>query len=79
MLFLNCDMKLFTFTCMNSVPKSASVVTPPVNTRLIKRGGLSFISLTVTVTLRSVSSLGSKMLWLAGEWMQSSLALTSNV
>jgi len=67
-----------TFICINSVPKSASVVTPPVNTVFKNSGAWSFISLTNTITLRKLSSSWLK-LWLGdGECKQSSLAFTTS-
>lgn len=67
-----------TRTCINSVPKSASVVTPPVNTSLTNWGALSLISFTNTMTLSIVLSLWSKRLLLTrGGLTQSSLAWTT--
>lgn len=63
-----------TFTCMNWVPKSASVVTPPVKTLLTNFGALSLMSVTCTITFKRVSSEALKMFWLAGVALQFSVA-----
>lgn len=58
------------------MPKSASVVTPPVNILLANFGGLSLTSITSIMTFNVVSFVSSKKVSFAGTVLQSSVAFT---
>ena len=64
---------------MKAVPKSMSVLMPPVKTDWVNWGLLSFRSLTLTTSSSKLSSEGSNVDTSAGRWWHSSVAFTTSV